>query len=302
MKESLILAPIQWDIEMEILQASAQNATPQACPENKVFVPPTLREKLITEVHNKPSSGHPSSTATIHLIQNRYWWSSITKDVIKVVNNCSSSQMVKHCHHRPADLLQPLEIPRRPWSHIAIDFITDLPQSQGNTTILTVIDRFSKACRLIAIPKLPTALETAGLISEFVFRFYGLPKDIVSDRGPQFTSRLWSAFFKNPQVNVSLTFGYHPQSNGQTKHFNQEIGRFLRTYCHNNQAEWSKFLIWAEYAQNSLRKPSTGLTPFQCVLGFQPPLFPWSGEPSELPAVDSRFKKCEKVWNVLSCH
>ncbi len=74
--------------------------------------------------------------------------------------------------------------------HIAIDFVTDLPASQGHTIILMVIDRFSKAGRLIPLPKLLTALETAEVLCNYVFRFYGLPEDIVSDRGPQFTSRV----------------------------------------------------------------------------------------------------------------
>ncbi len=118
-----------------------------------------------------------------------------------------------------------------------------------------------------------------------VFRYYGLPDDIVSDRGPQFTSRVWSAFFKSLNVNISLTSGYHPQSNGQTEHLNQEVIRFLRSYCQQQQTEWSRYLMWAEYAQNSLTKPATGMTPFKCILGFQPPMFPWSGEPTELPSI-----------------
>ncbi|KAK3535066.1 hypothetical protein QTP70_003030 [Hemibagrus guttatus] len=54
---------------------------------------------------------------------------------------------------------------------------------------------------------------------------------------------------------------------------------------------------WAEYAQNSLHQPTTGLTPFQCVLGYQPPLFPWDGEPSDVPAVDYWFRESERVWD-----
>ncbi len=185
---------------------------------------------------------------------------------------------------------------------LAIDFVTDLPPSQGHTTILTVIDRFSKACRLIPLPKLPTALETAEALCNYVFRFYGLPEDIVSDRGPQFTSRVWSAFCRQLEINVSLTSGYHPQANGQVEWLNQELTRFLRSYCHRNQLDWSRYLLWAEYAQNSIRKPSTGITPFQCVLGFQPPLFPWSGEPSELPAVNSWLQRSEETWNEAHVH
>ncbi len=96
---------------------------------------------------------------------------------------------------------------------------------------------------------------------------------------------------------MSLSSGYHPQTNGQTERKIQEIGRFLRIFCHGHQNSWNQFLGWAEYAQNSLRQPSTRLTPFQCVLGYQPPLFPWSGEPSEVPSVDYWFRESERVWD-----
>ncbi|KAK3518635.1 hypothetical protein QTP70_006078 [Hemibagrus guttatus] len=74
-------------------------------------------------------------------------------------------------------------------------------------------------------------------------------------------------FFKCLGVTISLSSGYHPQTNGQTERKIQEICRFLRTFCHSHQESWSQFLGWAEYAQNSLRQSTTGLTPFQCVLG-----------------------------------
>lgn len=77
---------------------------------------------------------------------------------------------------------------------------------------------------------------------------------------------------KFPGVTVSLSSGYHPQSNGQSERKIQEISLFLRTYCHTNQHSWSRFLSWAEYAQNSLKQASMGLTSIQCMLGYQPPV------------------------------
>ncbi|KAK3545153.1 hypothetical protein QTP70_001667 [Hemibagrus guttatus] len=63
-------------------------------------------------------------------------------------------------------------------------------------------------------------------------------------------------------VNVSLSSGYHKQSNRQTKYLNQEIVRYLRSYCSREQQRWSEFLPWADSAQNSFTHSSTGLTPF----------------------------------------
>ncbi len=78
----------------------------------------------------------------------------------------------------------------------------------------------------------------------------------MSDQGPQFASRVWRGFFKLLGMTVSLSSGYHPQTNGQTERKIQEIGRFLRTFCHGHQDSWNQFIGWAEYAQNSLRQPS----------------------------------------------
>jgi hypothetical protein len=60
-----------------------------------------------------------------------------------------------------------------------------------------------------------------------------VPEDIVSDRGPQFTSGVWRAFMERLGVSISLTSGFHPESNGQVERVNQDVGRFLRSYCHS---------------------------------------------------------------------
>ena len=138
--------------------------------------------------------------------------------------------------HLPRGKLQPLPIPQQPWSHLSVDFLMDLPPSQGNTTNLVVVDPFSKSCRLLPLPGLPTALQTAEALFTHIYR---VPEDIVSDRGPQFTSRVWRAFM-----------GFHPESNGQVERVNQDVGRFLRSYCQDRPGDWAACIPWAEMAQN----------------------------------------------------
>ncbi len=293
---TMIVSPIHWSPN-SVPPSSVSNNDPPGCPPGRQYVIRAQRTPLIHSVHTSLGTGHPGANATLSLLKDRFWWPNMAQDVRRFVQGCSDCAISKSPRHLPSGKLLPLPVPNRPWSHLGVDFITDLPPSDGNTSILVIVDRFSKSCHLLPLKGLPTAMETAELLFNQVFRYYGIPEDVVSDRGPQFISRVWKAFFSLLGVSVSLSSGYHPQSNGQTERKIQEIGRFLRTFCHGHQNSWNQFLGWAEYAQNSLRQPATGLTPFQCVLGYQPPLFPWSGEPSDVPSVDHWFRESERVWD-----
>ncbi|KAK3506451.1 hypothetical protein QTP70_000623 [Hemibagrus guttatus] len=285
----LFVCPITWSLDDDIRAATKEEPALPGGPDGKAYVPTSLCLSLLDSVHASPGSGHPGRQRTLSLLKEWYWWPNMAEDVTSFVRGCSVCAMVSTSRRLPEGKLVPLPIPRCPWRHLGIDFATDLPVSNGFTTILVTVDHFSKACKLILLKGLPTALETAEALFSNIFRHFGIPEDIVSDRGPQLISRVWQGFFKLLGVSVSLSSGYHPQTNGQTERKIQEIGRYLRAYCHDHQHNWSQYLPWAEYAQNSLCQESTYLTPFQWILGYQPPLFPWSAEPSEVPTVEHWF-------------
>ncbi|KAK3516305.1 hypothetical protein QTP70_009433 [Hemibagrus guttatus] len=291
-----LLAPVRWDLVDEIQRAHADEPPPAGCPPRKLFVAQQFRPQVMRWVHEAPSSGHPGTRRSTQLISHHSWWPSLGPDVERYVRQCATCAQAQTSCQRPEGLLESLPVPQRPWSHLPVDFLTDLPDSGGFTAIMVVVDRFSKGCKLVPLKGLPTAMQTADAMFYHVFQNFGLPEDIVSDRGPQFTSRVWGALCARLDIGVSLSSSHHPQSNGQAEHLNQEIGRFLRSYCSREQHRWSEFLPWAKYAQNSLTHSFTGLTPFQCVLGYQPPLFTWSGEPSSVPAVKEWYRLSQEVW------
>lgn len=123
--------------------------------------------------------------------------------------------------------------------------------------VKVTVDRFSRAVKIIPLLSLPTSLETAELMFQYIFRYYNIPEDILRDRGVLFISKVWKGFTEKLGVTVSLT---------------------------------------SRYAQNSLGHSAAKLTPFQCVLGYQPPLFPWNPNITGIPAVDDWFKCSKQVW------
>ncbi|KAI4805924.1 hypothetical protein KUCAC02_010517 [Chaenocephalus aceratus] len=271
---SCVVGAARWEIERVVQEAQEDHPAAQDCPPDRLFVSPDVRSPVLQWGHTSKVACHAGFHRTLALIRQRFWWPTMSADTKEYVSTCSVCARSKASHQAPAGLLRPLPIPHRPWSHIAVDFVTGLPPSDGNDTILTIVDRFSKAVHFVPLPKLPSALETATLLTQHVFRLHGIPQDIVSDRGPQFSSQVWKAFCRALGASASLSSGYHPQTNGQTERANQDLGTALRCVASRNPASWSLHLPWVEYAHNSLVCSATGMSPFMASNGFQPPLFP----------------------------
>lgn len=89
---------------------------------------------------------------------------------VKLCAECAVSTTLKQLR---TGKLHPLSVPLRPWSHIAVNFVTDLPHSEGKTVIM-VVERFSKSCRFLPLPNIPTAFQTAKALLTYIFRHYSL--------------------------------------------------------------------------------------------------------------------------------
>ncbi|KAL0151257.1 hypothetical protein M9458_053448 [Cirrhinus mrigala] len=174
---------------------------------------------------------------------------------------------------------------------------TPLEPHLGKNTILTIVDRFSKAVHLVALTGLPSAKTTAELILEHVVRLHGFPKDIVSDRGPQFTAKFWQAFCRLVGTTSSLSSGFHPQTNGQTERANQQLERFLRCFAGEHQRSWACYLVWAELSNNLHTSSATNLSPFEVCYGYQPPVFEHQEPEVDVPSAQQLARRCWRLWN-----
>ena len=157
------------------------------------------------------------------MVTRNYWWPGITKEVKRYVKGCDQCQRMKNRAEMPAGKLRPNEVPERPWQHISVDFITKLPVSKGYDSILVVCDRFSKMSYFVATTEKTMAEELARLFRDNVWKLYGLPESVISDRGLQFAAGLTKELNKMLGIETKLSTAYHPQIDGQTERTNQEL-------------------------------------------------------------------------------
>jgi hypothetical protein len=148
-----------------------------------------------------------------------------------------------------------------------MDFITDLPESEGCTNLMVVTDRLSKDVVLIALPNLEVETVARAFIKHVV-AYHWLPTAIVSDRGSQFVSGLWKRLCEILGILRRLSTAFHPQTDGATERMNAVVEAYLRAYVQWDQKNWAKFLGMAMIAIRGRQATSTGVSPFFLQHGY----------------------------------
>ena len=108
-------------------------------------VPLAMRTRLIEEIHNSlTGTAHGGFEQTYRKITNGFYWPRMTRDIWQVISTCPICQKIKHAQHLPYGLLQPIPIPTQPFEVVTMDFIGELPRSQGYNSIFVLICKLTK--------------------------------------------------------------------------------------------------------------------------------------------------------------
>ena len=237
---------------------------------DRLWVPQNepLRTQTIRDAHDSPFAGHPGRQQTYQILQRDFFWPGMSNDVRRYVRNCDSCGRAKPWRELTRGFLKPLPIPDRIWSELSMDFITDLPQdSQGNKCLMVTTDRLSKDVRFDPLTDITTETVAWAFI-QGTLRNHGIPRAIASDRGSQFTSKMWQTVCRELTIGQRLSTAYHPQTDGSTERMNSTLESYLRTMCSWRQDDWSKWCPIAELAIRNRNATSTGISPFFMLHGY----------------------------------
>ena len=177
---------------------------------------------------------------TRKLVASRLVWSGLQKQVgiwAKLCIPCQSSKIQTHIKAP----LEKFSVPQRRLDHIHVDLVGPLPPSDGFTHLLTVVDRFSRWPETIPLNDTTTTSCAQTLVFHWIARF-GIPIDMSSDRGPQFTSQLWKSIAQLLGTQLHHTTAYHPQSNGLVERFHRHLKSALRARLTGHN--WTRELPW----------------------------------------------------------
>jgi hypothetical protein len=241
-----------------------------------LVIPPDqgLKHELMNVWHEGSINGHPGHDETIRCINKEYFWPGAKTWITEYIKGCAMCQQNKNLTHRikPPIFRIPSTINAKPFSHIAMDLITRLPKSNTHDAILTIVDHgCSRGAIFLPCSTTITGASIAQLYLEHVFRWFGLPQKIISNRDPCFTSHFAKGLIQGLGINQNLSTAFHPQTNGLSEQMNQWIEQYPHLIT-TNQNKWSKWLPMATAVHNNCRNSTTSFTPNELFIGWEPPL------------------------------
>ena len=194
----------------------------------------------------------------------------MAKTIKRYCKKCITCERIKDRTVPRYGMNSPLPVPSQPWEYISMDFITNLPEINGNDAIITFVDLFTKQAHFIPCNIKITAQQLARIYIKEIYRLHGLSRVIICDRDPRFTSVFWKNMFSQLQTKLNISSSYHPQTDGQTERTHRTIEQILRAFVYKQHNQWYDFLPLAEFSYNNSRHTSTTFSPFEAIYGFKP--------------------------------
>ena len=218
----------------------------------RVLVPTGLRQQLLTELH----TGHFGIVRMKSLAREFIWWPNIDADIKALAQDCHTCR--ESSPSPPSAPLHPWEFPEKPWQRLH----TDLAGPFLGKMWLIVMDAHSKWPEVFCLNNNATTSNIVSKIRDCIVRF-GIPDQIVSDNGTQYTSQEFQDFCKSNGIRHTTSSVYHPRSNGEAE-------RFVKTFkksMHGAKSEWELTLQRFLFSYRLTPHATTGSAPCELLQG-----------------------------------
>ena len=256
-------------------------------PVKQLVVPQVFRRAVLKLAHEGILSGHHGIGKTTEKILTCFFWPGISADVARFCRSCDICQRTIQKGRVSKVPLGKMPVIDTPFQRVAIDLVGPISPmtSRKNRYILTIVDFASRYPEAVPLPNIETTTVAEALVE--VFCRTGVPQEILSDCGSQFTSDLMREISRLLSIKQLTTTPYHPACNGLVERFNQTLKQILKRVCADRPTDWDRYLGPVLFAYRSAPHSSLGFSPFELIYGRQVrgPLEIlkelWSGKPED---------------------
>lgn len=231
-----------------------------------LVIPAALTKEILSLSHDSPSGGHLGIAKTVNRIKQKFFWLGIKSDVIHWIKTCQLCQTRK----TPVPAVRaPLTniVASEPMELVVIDITGPLPITEReNKYILVVGDMFTKWIENYPMPDQEAKTVAQVLVYKFFSRF-GVPKQLHSDQGTNFESKLFKEICQLMGIEKTRSSAYHAQTAGMIERYNRTLKNMLSVYVQADQSDWDLHLPLISMAYRSTVHETTGITPNKLMLG-----------------------------------
>ena len=236
-----------------------------------------MKRAIMLHVHDHPTAGHPGRDETIRKTRALMTWEGMNEWITNYVKGCTICQQNKIQTHRnkTPPFCIGTEDNARPFEQIAIDLITGLPLHKGKDAILTIVDQgCSRATVFVSCTTNITREGITQIYMYHVYKWFGLPKKVISDRDPRFTSHFGKAMTRRLGIEQNLSTVFHPQTDGLSERKNQWVEQYLCLVTSTFPKAWTDWIAIATAIHNNRQNATIKLSPNEILLGYKTKLIP----------------------------
>ncbi|KAM3868478.1 gypsy retrotransposon integrase-like protein 1 [Diretmus argenteus] len=232
---------------------------PKKEEKREVVIEAERKRQVFLDCHFNDIGHHLGQKKTVHRIQSKYYWLGIVKDVVDWIKVCETCQHTER-NKNMARTVRPIKVDA-PWDIVGIDVIGPFPETQqGNTSVIIIIDYFSKWVEAFPIQK-TDAHSVARCISKSIYR-YGAPKTIVCTQTVDFCDEVTKQLCERWSIVQSVSPLDQPQLNPLHDRTSSTLKEAIAQMVTEKQAEWDDFLDPVLFLFRTSTNPTTKFTPY----------------------------------------
>ena len=233
----------------------------------QIVVPVKFRQQVLKLAHESILGGHLGVKKTTEKILMHFFWPGMHADVVRHCRSCEPCQRTMPKGKVSKVPLGSTPLIDEPFRRIAMDLIGPIEPvtTKGNRFILTVVDYATRYPEAVALRRIDTQTVAEALVD--IYSRVGIPREVLTDKGGQFTSELMKEVSRLLSIRQMTTTPYHPACNGLVERFNGTLKSMLRKMCEERPKDWDRYLNPLLFAYRESVQESTGFSPFELLYG-----------------------------------